>query len=127
MTKKCCPRRGLIVDKDFFAEKGGRQLTSIRWKERERETEREREKENERKRERESERAERERKERERERERKGERKRKASETLETIPPFSARAYTNLTSASSLLSLTRNVLVECLSRNSLLSLTKSPC
>ena len=119
MTKNCCPRSGLIVDKDLFAEKGGRQLTSIRWKERERE------KENERKRERESERAERERK--ERERERKGERKRKASETLETIPPFSARAYTNLTSASSLLSLTRNVLVECLSRNSLLSLTRSPC
>ena len=61
MTKNCCPRSGLIVDKDLFAEKGRRQLTSIRWKERERE------KENERKRERESERAERERKERERE------------------------------------------------------------
>ena len=49
MTKNCCPRNGLIVDKDLFAEKGGRQLTSIRWEEKERE----REKENERKRERE--------------------------------------------------------------------------
>ena len=62
LTKNCCPRSRLIVDRDLFAEKGGRQLTSIRWKERE--------KENERKRERESERAERKRKEREREKDR---------------------------------------------------------
>ncbi len=75
---KTCPRSGLIVDRDLFAEKGGRQLTSICWKERARE------KENERKRE--SEKAKRKRK--ERERERKGERKRKASETLETYLPF---------------------------------------
>ena len=64
MTKKCCPRRGLIVDKDLFAEKGGRQLTSIRWKERERERKRTRERERERVREqREKERREREREE----------------------------------------------------------------
>ena len=53
MTKNCCPRSGLIVDKDLFAEKGGRQLTSIRWKERERERDREREREREREKERE--------------------------------------------------------------------------
>ena len=50
MTKNCCPRSGLIVDKDLFAEKGGRQLTSIRWKERERERKRTRERERERER-----------------------------------------------------------------------------
>ena len=61
MTKNCCPRSGLIVDKDLFAEKGGRQLTSIRWKERERERKRTRERERERVREqREKERRERE-------------------------------------------------------------------
>ena len=66
MTKKNCPRSGLIVDKDLFAEKGGRQLISIRWKEKKNE------KENERRKERES--KERERKERERGRERERER-----------------------------------------------------
>ena len=71
MTKNCCPRSGLIVDKDLFAEKGG-PTADIDPLERERERERKRTRERERERVREQ--REKERRERERGRERERER-----------------------------------------------------